>query len=189
MYLYTHEWKPNTDARWIDNDKKRRNPLPPEPFYKTQRVAEIGFALESVLIDGKMIPIGVMDSKIQPNLLVSPVYGLCISRFPGCWQPGPAYPEECMGEAAQFGRQFETMYAVRMDWVHNFFTKKFWHKTVPLHGLRAYHPQRWHGVQVALKPLNPGDDVFTPETPSPVPNKTTMTSPPPDMNVFGPTIV
>lgn len=52
----------------------------PEPFYRDHRLAEVGYAIESALLNGTIEPIG--DYAKFPELLAAP-YGLTICRWPG----------------------------------------------------------------------------------------------------------
>lgn len=188
LWNASKQWFPNTDNRWEDEDRLvlRRNPS--EPFYRDQREAELGYALESVLFDGMCQPTGVSEDSISNRWLTCPVYGLNVARFPGSYDGRP-FDTENRGTAAQYGLKWSTSYPVAMDWVQRFFTREFWQKNVPQYELKAYHPQRWHGVRLAVPDLEPGQQLLVspspPQSPLP-PREYNMNSPPPPIADFNP---
>ncbi|KAF1347529.1 hypothetical protein BDV97DRAFT_415462 [Delphinella strobiligena] len=185
LWNVSKQWFPNTDNRW-----DVRLVLRPkrESFYRDQREAEIGYALESLLFDGMCQPTGVAEDSISNRWLASPVCGFHIARFPG-GHDGRTSDIEPRGTAAQYGSKWTTLYPVAQDWVHRFFTKDFWQQNVPQYKLKAYHPQRWHGIRCAVPRLEHGQQLLVcpdrSQSPLP-PREGRINSPPPPIADFGP---
>lgn len=182
------EWLPDCGQIWLDAEHKIPGTAPREPFYRDQRTAELGFALESVLFGGTFNAIGLLDGSLSRIALAAPAYGLYIYRFPG-WDDLNASPAESRGTAAQYGRSRSYFYPIQMDYLHRFFTQEFWEQKVPQYGIKAYHPQRWHGVLFQPRYYNPNEPAVPlsmrePVTPSPPASQ--MTSPPPGIDQFDP---
>lgn len=113
-----------------------------EPFYSNHRVAELGWAFESVVFGGIVDPLGCF---------VAAPYGLSIHEFPGLHEvksknskyPGIAANQSAeRGSPIKFGRTKESVYPVHMFYVAKLFTQEFWEREVTERGLEAFVPPR-----------------------------------------------
>lgn len=156
-----------------------------EPFYRNHRVAELGYALEQVLFGGWYGMIAMNKSPFQFNL-TAPLYGLITATFPGDGDPWNYFPEEMIAKGAQYGHSTTFRYPIPMDFIHRFFTRRFWDKVAPQYGLKAYHTNRHVGVKCNEPALSPGDILLTPQPPSPDPPTTVLDALPKPVDVYQP---
>lgn len=96
------------------------NDIPEEPFYRDQRLAELGFAFESVLFGGDIRPL---------TCDVAAPFGFVVDDWPGV-----AEPQRQPGRATELGYtqrggptkwkvRWNTEYMVPMDFIKQFFTR------------------------------------------------------------------
>lgn len=92
---------------------------PPEPFYIDTRIAELGFQWQTLVFGGDFY--GVLGSFIFP-------YGARTSRWPGPEELTERKYTELRMSRRKYGhvRNWQTRYAVSMDWVRSLFTDAFW---------------------------------------------------------------
>lgn len=179
LFMANNQHKPNITSRWVPHSQNSvLQPLRDEPYYRDDRVAELGHAFESVFFSGVLWPIGNLSSTIRHETLYAAPFGAAIYRWPGLFA-SPLAPER--GTAAEFGRISSVLYPVTMKFMHQFSTKSFWDNKVSAQGLLATRPIRWHGVR--WLPYGPVSDfmfVEEPETHSPDPPEMDMQGPPPE---------
>lgn len=109
LYHATDDFKPSPEDVWLDDKKEvlDYDPKILEPFYKDDRLAELGWALEQILVDGVNEPIEhtVFDDPVSNSCTTA--YGLFIIRFPGGMQRKRIrFPAESRGSSSEFGIQY-----------------------------------------------------------------------------------
>lgn len=168
-----------------------RNHSDVESFYGDHRIAEMGFAFESLLFDGAMSSVSAFEE-------VGVTCGLLIQRWPGAFdgeriqvqaddtqtkvhadgqqtadqekedkESGPLLE---LKSAMDAEKHYHTRYLVLMTWVRQFFTDRFWNGKKPQHGLSAYHPERRIGFRLYVD----GVDEATAVEHSPAPIETEL---------------
>jgi len=92
---------------------------PPEPFYMDTRIAELGFQWQTLVLGGEFY--GILEPFIFP-------YGARTSRWPGPTELAERKHTELRMSLRKYGhvRNWQTRYAVSMDWVRSLFTDAFW---------------------------------------------------------------
>lgn len=160
-----------------------------EPFYRDHRLAELGWATEQLLFNS-MHNIIVHRSIRNASLGASCAYGVLTERFPGVLHSTHMlFPHlESRGSAAHYGLTRGTRYPVPMDYIHRFFTRKFWQDTVPKYGIFAYHAPKWHGASSSVKLREDETMVPTPEREAnaPLPVYEADEGPAPPIHLFDP---
>lgn len=92
---------------------------PPEPFYIDTRIAELGFQWQTLVLGGDFF--GILEPFTFP-------YGARTSRWPGPEELTERKHTELRMSMRKYGhvRNWQTRYAVSMDWVRSLFTDAFW---------------------------------------------------------------
>jgi pimeloyl-ACP methyl ester carboxylesterase len=156
-------WKASATRRLQDK-------MVPEPFYRNERLAEVGWAFSQAVFGGGLAQLG--RNAPQPSC----PYGLGMVRWPGGLKGERILAKE-RATAKRWGETYITKGVVHMRWCHKFFTRAFWEKggamyaddfafdwTVAIrhadHVDTAFHDCETR--EVREKPLSPGPAAPTP---------------------------
>ncbi|TIA32572.1 hypothetical protein D6C79_09177 [Aureobasidium pullulans] len=118
---------------------------PFEPFWRDQRMNELGNAWEGQVFGGTFWPIGTPKSAAVP-------YGLFSLPFPGLTRVPPDDTVIERGEPEEWGVNWSTMYPVEMEFVRSLFTHEKW-REVQRYGIRRLRRTKKLGCRARL--VNP----------------------------------
>lgn len=134
--LFPDRYNPTTDGK--------------EPFWRDDRLAELGWAFTQVVFGAVFHPFG-----FNPYSASLP-YGMAQIRWPGGSNLGDA-----RGSALGWAHAYMTRGATDVHWCHKFFTRRFWEVDVPARGAHAMAAE-W---KVAVQYMMPFASLFPGETP------------------------
>ncbi|KAG2170973.1 hypothetical protein JADG_010712 [Aureobasidium aubasidani] len=136
-------WRVN-NAKYSDTDPTITSAYkqPFEPFWRDQRMNELGNAWEGQVFGGTFWPIGTPESAAVP-------YGLFSLPFPGLTRVPPDDTVMERGEPEEWGVNWSTMYPVEMEFVRSLFTHEKW-REVQRYGIRRLRRTKKLGCRVRL---------------------------------------
>lgn len=128
--LHNATWE-REDDEWAPT-LSTTTPLPPEPFFRDDRISELGWAFQQYAFGGLLRPIGYF----QPDSADAAFpYGFFLEHFPGAVKKEDEHMRKFQ-QATPFQLGVTTIlrHGVHMSYVQKQFTKEFWNKTVLLSG-------------------------------------------------------
>lgn len=138
-----------------------------EPFYRDDRMAELGWAFTQVVFGGGIYPLGR-----NPRHTACP-YGSGVAR----WPEGISYGSGRMrASAARYGETYARRSIVKMQWLQKFFTRRFWDVDVAPYTSGQGFKFDW---DIALRDVGPTSKDFLPhETQAVLPGHPVSGAPP-----------
>lgn len=119
-----------------------------EPFYRDERIAELGWAWENYLFSGALVPVSIA----REAFTITYPYGIGIAPRMGLRLDPEQAP--IRGSFAKWGVEWRTTYWVHMDYVSSLYTKRFWDENVARNKIK---PKRKIGIRYTSGGYN-GDE-------------------------------